>query len=91
MTKYCVLYKIITEYESVVDAKSYKEARKKVKEVVGPFECSIIWEIKDAEVSNTTTRRVCYPYPVYFSANMHTQDTQVSAKVNFPPVHSLEH
>ena len=57
MPKYCVSYKITTEHESVVDAKSYKEARKKVEEVVGPLESSVIWEAKDAEVSNTTTRR----------------------------------
>ena len=48
MKKYSVSYRVTVEYEAVVKAKSDKEARKKVAEVIGdPVEITNSWEVTE--------------------------------------------
>jgi hypothetical protein len=46
MKKFCVLYNTTTSYDTVVVAENEKEARVKVKEVIGePVNIESVWEI----------------------------------------------
>lgn len=51
MKKYSVIYNITTSYEAIIKAISKKEAKEKVKEVIGePIEIERIFEIDRGEI-----------------------------------------
>ena len=50
MKKFCVFYNTTTSFEAVVKAKTKKEAKEKVREVIGePVVIEKIWELKYTE------------------------------------------